>query len=101
MHHNVPWHKHETCAEYDHRTRKAKKGEKASAKWIKETTKSCPKCERAVHKYTGCDHVTCQYPFTLPFKSTLSCLSIPETDIRLRHMRSRVVLVVLVATLPG
>ena len=64
VHHNMPWHKHETCEQYDHRTRKLKKGEKASAKWIKETTKSCPKCERAVHKYTGCDHVTCKYIMT-------------------------------------
>ncbi|RYP20869.1 hypothetical protein DL767_009375 [Monosporascus sp. MG133] len=59
LRHDVPWHSHETCEQYERRVRKQKKGDRASAKWIKETTKPCPGCERAIHKYTGCDHMTC------------------------------------------
>ncbi|KAI2463251.1 hypothetical protein F4781DRAFT_426507 [Annulohypoxylon bovei var. microspora] len=57
--HNVPWHKGETCEEYERRTRKQRKNDKASEKHVKEITKPCPGCNRNVHKYTGCDHVTC------------------------------------------
>ncbi|KAI1453463.1 hypothetical protein F4805DRAFT_366308 [Annulohypoxylon moriforme] len=57
--HHVPWHKNETCEEYEKRTRKQRKNDKASEKHVKEITKPCPGCNRNVHKYTGCDHVTC------------------------------------------
>ncbi|KAI1214172.1 uncharacterized protein F4807DRAFT_117371 [Annulohypoxylon truncatum] len=57
--HNVPWHKGETCEEYEKRTRRQRKNDKASEKHVKEITKPCPGCDRNVHKYTGCDHVTC------------------------------------------
>ncbi|RYP75545.1 hypothetical protein DL770_007398 [Monosporascus sp. CRB-9-2] len=60
LRHDVPWHSRETCEQYERRVRKQKKGDRASAKWIKEATKPCPGCERAIHKYTGCDHVTCK-----------------------------------------
>ncbi|EON97286.1 putative ring finger protein [Phaeoacremonium minimum UCRPA7] len=36
--------------------------EKASEKVIKETSKKCPKCNKDVHKYTGCNHITCAPP---------------------------------------
>ncbi|KAI1651504.1 uncharacterized protein F4817DRAFT_324761 [Daldinia loculata] len=59
IHHNVPWHKGETCDEYDKRTRKQRKNDEASEKHIKEMSKPCPGCKRNINKYIGCDHVTC------------------------------------------
>ncbi|CAJ2512744.1 Uu.00g008630.m01.CDS01 [Anthostomella pinea] len=56
--HNVPWHKGETCAQFD-RIRKHRKDDKLSEQHIKEITKPCPKCKRKVHKFSGCDHITC------------------------------------------
>ncbi|KAF2876945.1 hypothetical protein BDV95DRAFT_465034, partial [Massariosphaeria phaeospora] len=78
--HQIPWHKGETCAEYDYRcalptpsflvsvvnslhrtdgTRK-KAEEEASKKLIKETAKKCPGCKWNIEKNTGCDHMTCK-----------------------------------------
>ncbi|KAH7402632.1 hypothetical protein BKA66DRAFT_404730 [Pyrenochaeta sp. MPI-SDFR-AT-0127] len=59
--HNVPWHKKETCKEYDYRTnKKLKKAEEvASKKLILETTKKCPGCKRNIERSYGCDHMTC------------------------------------------
>ncbi|KAI1073664.1 hypothetical protein F5B20DRAFT_574655 [Whalleya microplaca] len=57
--HNVPWHSGESCEEYERRTRKQRKNDKASEKHVNEITKPCPGCNRKVNKYTGCDHVTC------------------------------------------
>ncbi|KAK8125118.1 uncharacterized protein PG998_000877, partial [Apiospora kogelbergensis] len=57
--HDLPWHKGETCEAYDKRTRRQRKGDKASEKKVKEMTKSCPRCHKDVYKYTGCDHITC------------------------------------------
>ncbi|OTB05545.1 hypothetical protein M426DRAFT_21859 [Hypoxylon sp. CI-4A] len=57
--HNVPWHKGETCDEYERRTRRQRRSDMASEKHVKEITKACPGCNRNVHKYEGCDHVTC------------------------------------------
>ncbi|KAH6620068.1 hypothetical protein C7974DRAFT_225695 [Boeremia exigua] len=59
--HNMPWHKRETCKEFDYRTnRKLKKEEEiASKKWLKEKAKRCPGCKRPIEKANGCDHMTC------------------------------------------
>ncbi|KAI8963299.1 hypothetical protein F5Y11DRAFT_319885 [Daldinia sp. FL1419] len=57
--HNIPWHKGETCDEYDKRTRKQRKNDEASERHIKEMSKPCPGCKRNINKFTGCDHVTC------------------------------------------
>ncbi|KAI2606570.1 hypothetical protein GGR54DRAFT_633416 [Hypoxylon sp. NC1633] len=57
--HSVPWHRGETCDEYEHRTRRQRRNDKASEKAVKEITKPCPGCNKNVDKYTGCDHVTC------------------------------------------
>ncbi|KAI0000616.1 hypothetical protein F4779DRAFT_147899 [Xylariaceae sp. FL0662B] len=59
VYHNVPWHSGESCEEYDRRTRKQRKNDKASEKHVNEITKPCPGCNRKVNKYIGCDHVTC------------------------------------------
>ncbi|KAI0125875.1 hypothetical protein BJ170DRAFT_451566 [Xylariales sp. AK1849] len=58
-HHNLPWHRGETCEQYDRRTRRQRKSVEASEKKVKEITKSCPQCRRDVEKYSGCDHITC------------------------------------------
>ncbi|KAK1755320.1 hypothetical protein QBC47DRAFT_361334 [Echria macrotheca] len=44
MKHNVPWHKGETCEEYDRRNKQRKKDDKASEQTIKKITKKCPEC---------------------------------------------------------
>ncbi|KAJ9142103.1 RBR-type E3 ubiquitin transferase [Pleurostoma richardsiae] len=59
VHHNVPWHSGETCDEYDKRNRQRQKDEKASEETIKKTSKTCPSCKKDVHKWTGCNHITC------------------------------------------
>ncbi|KAH8195257.1 hypothetical protein TruAng_010581 [Truncatella angustata] len=57
--HNLPWHKGETCEEFDKRNRKQRKGERASEKKVKDITKPCPQCQKDVYKFSGCDHITC------------------------------------------
>ncbi|KAK0633068.1 hypothetical protein B0T14DRAFT_415664 [Immersiella caudata] len=57
--HNVPWHKGETCDDYDRRNKQRKKDDKASEQMIKKTSKKCPECKKDVHKFTGCNHITC------------------------------------------
>ncbi|KAK8049573.1 hypothetical protein PG994_011303 [Apiospora phragmitis] len=59
-HHNLPWHRGETCEAYDRRTRRRRKSDKASEKRVKEMTRSCPRCHKDVYKYSGCDHITCK-----------------------------------------
>lgn len=58
--HNVPWHSGESCEEYDRRNRRRRKDDKASEDMIKSTTKLCPECKQPVHKWTGCNHITCK-----------------------------------------
>ncbi|KAK3335482.1 hypothetical protein B0T19DRAFT_9775 [Cercophora scortea] len=57
--HNVSWHEGETCEEYDRRHKQRKKDEKASEEMVKKTSKKCPECKKDVHKFTGCNHITC------------------------------------------
>lgn len=57
--HNVPWHKGETCDDYERRNKQRKKEDKASEHMIKKTSKKCPECKKDVHKFTGCNHITC------------------------------------------
>ncbi|ETS88075.1 hypothetical protein PFICI_01903 [Pestalotiopsis fici W106-1] len=59
--HDLPWHKGETCKEFDVRNRRQRRGEMASEKKVKEITKACPQCHKDVYKFTGCDHITCKY----------------------------------------
>lgn len=61
-HHNIPWHSGETCQAYDQRTRRQRKSDVASEKKVREITKACPQCHKDVYKYSGCDHITCEYP---------------------------------------
>ncbi|KAI1370683.1 hypothetical protein F4677DRAFT_347709 [Hypoxylon crocopeplum] len=57
--HKVPWHSGEDCDEYEKRARRQRKNDKASEQHVKETTKPCPGCKRNIHKFSGCDHITC------------------------------------------
>jgi hypothetical protein len=59
--HNVPWHSRETCEDYDKRNKQRRKNEKASEDTVKKITKKCPSCNRDVHKFTGCNHITCEF----------------------------------------
>lgn len=59
--HHVPWHSGETCDEYERRTRRQRKNDKASEKHVKEIAKPCPGCKKMVYKFVGCDHVTCEF----------------------------------------
>ncbi|KAK3341426.1 hypothetical protein B0T25DRAFT_464790 [Lasiosphaeria hispida] len=74
--HEVLWHKDETCEEYDRRNKQRKKDERASEIMIKDTSKKCPKCKKDVHKYEGCNHITCVcghewcYVCSAPFQRT-------------------------------
>lgn len=62
--HQMPWHTGQTCAEYDTEKSERTRQEAASAEFIAEKTKACPnpKCGLNLDKYTGCDHVICEYP---------------------------------------
>lgn len=78
VYHEVPWHSGETCEQYDHRNRRRRKDEKASEDMIKKTTKVCPECKKPVHKWTGCNHITCRHIstfliFLLPFLGYSLC----------------------------
>jgi len=64
--HNVPWHTGETCDGYDRRNRRRRKDDKASEEVIKKTSKACPECKQAVHKWIGCNHITCKCTFSDP-----------------------------------
>lgn len=68
-----PWHRKETCNQYQQRLalaqiedEKAKtllEQESASKEALKQDTKICPGqgCGRRVQKVSGCDHVTCKF----------------------------------------
>ncbi|KAF2425764.1 hypothetical protein EJ08DRAFT_594135, partial [Tothia fuscella] len=59
--HSIPWHEGETCQQFDYRVSSKKKRdeEQASEDTIRNTTKPCPRCEAAIEKNNGCDHMTC------------------------------------------
>ncbi|KAI1268825.1 hypothetical protein F5Y18DRAFT_372656 [Xylariaceae sp. FL1019] len=59
VHHDIPWHNGETCEQYDKRTKKQRRSDKLSEKHVQKTTKPCPGCKKNVHKFSGCDHITC------------------------------------------
>ncbi|KAH8893699.1 hypothetical protein GQ53DRAFT_644445 [Thozetella sp. PMI_491] len=59
IHHNVPWHRGETCEQYDRRNRQRRKDDKASEEAVRKSSKTCPGCKVATHKFDGCNHITC------------------------------------------
>jgi hypothetical protein len=59
--HRVKWHEGMTCHEYDKQNKAKVKQDKASEATVKEISKQCPECNRPVHKFTGCNHITCEF----------------------------------------
>ncbi|EFW99546.1 ring finger protein [Grosmannia clavigera kw1407] len=57
--HNIPWHSSETCAQYDARTQRRRQDNRKSEAFVQETSKQCPGCNKAVFKYSGCNHISC------------------------------------------
>ncbi|KAK1769404.1 hypothetical protein QBC33DRAFT_423841, partial [Phialemonium atrogriseum] len=57
--HDVPWHSGETCGEYDGRNRRRAAEDRASEETIRTTSRKCPECAKDVHKWEGCNHITC------------------------------------------
>lgn len=56
-----PWHKGETCEEYQKRltTQHFEKEEAASLKTIEKECKQCPSCKKNFQRNGGCDHIRC------------------------------------------
>jgi IBR domain, a half RING-finger domain len=61
--HKMPWHKGQTCAQYDFQRKERMEQEAASEKLIARITKKCPnpKCGHGIEKKGGCDHMTCKF----------------------------------------
>ncbi|KAI1120905.1 hypothetical protein F5Y10DRAFT_113425 [Nemania abortiva] len=86
--HDVPWHRGETCKDYDRRTQRQRRSRKLSEKTVRKTTKPCPGCKKDVNKYSGCDHITCvcghewcwlcSATYTRDRSSTLHCEHAPN-----------------------
>lgn len=57
--HNIPWHAGETCSQYDLRTHRRRQDNRKSEAFVQETSKLCPGCNKAVFKYSGCNHISC------------------------------------------
>ncbi|OAA65433.1 ring finger protein [Niveomyces insectorum RCEF 264] len=81
INHNVPWHSGETCAQYDVRTKQRRREEqRKSDQWVQKHAKECPQCHKMVHKYEGCNHITCLcghewcYLCFAPFVTTMGIL---------------------------
>lgn len=64
LRHKVPWHKGETCEQYEYRTsgQKARDEERATEKMIDTVSKKCPgeNCGWRIQKTDGCEHMTCK-----------------------------------------
>jgi hypothetical protein len=62
--HRIPWHKGETCEQYEYRTsgQQAKDEEEKTNKMIDEVSRKCPgkNCGWRIQKTEGCDHMTCR-----------------------------------------
>ncbi|OAL44431.1 hypothetical protein IQ07DRAFT_473653, partial [Pyrenochaeta sp. DS3sAY3a] len=62
--HNVAFHEHETCAQYDVRVEKEAQSQRAgedaqSSAYVAENSVQCPVCTVQIQKTSGCDHMTC------------------------------------------
>ncbi|KAL8295512.1 hypothetical protein RB597_009331 [Gaeumannomyces tritici] len=57
--HDVPWHRGETCADFDLRARRRLRDDLRTREAVSKMAKACPGCLRDVHKHSGCNHITC------------------------------------------
>jgi len=55
--HDVPWHSGVTCEDF---TEQLKQGNVATNAYYQRHTKPCPKCQMAIEKNDGCDHMSCR-----------------------------------------
>ncbi|KAI1824246.1 hypothetical protein F4861DRAFT_507296 [Xylaria intraflava] len=83
--HNVPWHDGETCNAYDKRTNNQKRNEHLSEKHMKKKTKPCPKCQKNVEKYSGCDHITCLCGHEWCWQCSATYVRDRQSFLRCRH----------------
>jgi hypothetical protein len=58
--HQVVWHKGESCEQYDLRHQRHRRDDQASEAEVRRTSKPCPNCRKVVHKFEGCNHITCE-----------------------------------------
>ncbi|KAF1813012.1 hypothetical protein P152DRAFT_396235, partial [Eremomyces bilateralis CBS 781.70] len=68
LRHNTEWHEHESCTQYDYRTKglmgiMGKDDEERSEKWKRSVTRRCPKCAAPIEKSAGCNHMYCESPY--------------------------------------
>jgi len=70
--HDVIWHDHLTCSEYD-ALRRPTNG--ATSDYLARYTKVCPGCTRMVEKIDGCDHMVCVRPGGCGHEFCWECLS--------------------------
>jgi len=60
--HQRPWHKGQTCKEFDENLDpQQKKQEAASKDYVGRTSALCPSCSAPVTKISGCSNVKCEY----------------------------------------
>ena len=59
--HDEPFHKDETCAEYDERMKRFSQHNEASQKEVERISKPCPGCGIPIERIDGCDLVTCTF----------------------------------------
>ncbi|KAG9085288.1 hypothetical protein FS749_004560 [Ceratobasidium sp. UAMH 11750] len=59
--HDRPWHEGLTCEQYD-KLRQDEEQNKATARYLAQHTKPCPKCHRKIERNGGCDHMVCRPP---------------------------------------
>lgn len=59
--HSVPWHKGQSCAQYDSVGAHGDPEFQQTQDWIRENTKPCPGCSESIQKGDMCFHMTCGY----------------------------------------
>ncbi|PVF96660.1 hypothetical protein CPB86DRAFT_708674 [Serendipita vermifera] len=87
--HRIPWHEGYTCKQWNKKSKRDKREDRASSSYILTTTKGCPnpKCGRRIEKSHGCDHMTCKRPAGCGHQFCWVCLA--PWDLIREHDNSR------------